>query len=130
MASLRKCNEITGWLSRTFRMDFKNSDLNEDWGRAFDKCTDKQMNEGKRRMETEYNSSFPPSPAMFLGFAGGLRKKISSGLTFNPMYQWTNPVTGTDHAFKTEQQMADYKMQVSAATTLREESAIHRSIRQ
>ena len=88
MASKNKCAEIMGWLSRQYRIDFTDPDILDDWERAFDRCTDEQMDAGRNGIEENYNdTTYRPTTAIFLKHAQSL-KTISPGRTYNPSKFW------------------------------------------
>ncbi len=90
MSSKGKMKEVWDWLVAVYRLNPKDAVLRDAWGRAFDKCTDREMDAGKNAMENQYNSSFPPTTTIFLDYAGVVRSPISPSLTHNPSKYWTD----------------------------------------
>ena len=80
MASLEKIKEVMGWLNRQYRVDDLDINVQDDWGRAFDKCTDIQMDNARSRIEAEYNTSYAPTTAIFLSYAGAVQEQKALGV--------------------------------------------------
>lgn len=80
MASLEKIKEVMGWLNRQYRVDDFDINVQDDWGRAFDKCTDIQMDNARSRIEAEYNTSYAPTTGIFLSYAGAVQEQKALGV--------------------------------------------------
>jgi len=101
-ATREKCEEVMDWLLRTFRFKGDEKDIRADWYRVFMDCTDVEMSSAKHRLATEYNSTFAPTTAIFLDYAGSARQRISSSLNHNPMLFWKDEETGMEFADPTK----------------------------
>ena len=89
MANLEESKEMFDWMVRNFPIQ-DNKETRADWYRIYKPLSRQEMDLGKQGLIQHHNNTYKPTPGVFLGYTGAVRRKFSPSLTHNPSKYWTD----------------------------------------